>query len=120
MMKKVLGIVALCAAMFIPQNVMGEEMKVMTRQQEGAIISASDSHIQYVGRISFKNPASPLFTFPGVQIRAAFTGTSLKMMAKPMSGYFMVEIDGSKAFKVGFNAERDSVVTLAAALPFRR
>ena len=29
----------------------------------------------------------------------------------------MVRIDGSKAFKVGFNSERDSVVSLAAALP---
>lgn len=94
-----------------------EENQYMTRQQEGSIIPASDSHIQYIGRISFRNPEAPLFTFPGVQIRAAFTGTSLKMMAKPKSGYFMAEIDGSKAFKVGFNAERDSVVSLAAALP---
>ena len=70
-----------------------------------------------IGRVSFRNPQSPSFTFPGVQIRAAFTGTSLKMIAKPKTGYFMVRIDGSKAFKVGFNSERDSVVSLAAALP---
>lgn len=83
----------------------------------GTIVPATDSHIQYIGRVSFKNPEAPLFTFPGVQIRTGFTGTSLKMMAKPGSGYFMVEIDGCEAFKVGFNTMRDSVATLAAALP---
>ncbi len=90
---------------------------VSTIKQAGNIIPATDGNIQYVGRVSFRNPQSPSFTFPGVQIRAAFTGTSLKMIAKPKSGYFMVRIDGSKAFKVGFNSERDSVVSLAAALP---
>ena len=117
MNKKTIGMAALTAAILITQNVMAEDVRVTTRQQEGTIVAATDSHIQYVGRVSMKNPASPMFTFPGVQIRAAFTGTSLKMVAKPKSGYFMAEIDGSKAFKVGFNAERDSVVTLAAALP---
>lgn len=105
---------ALCALSLATK---AQEQQVTTMQQPGTHISATDSHIQYVGRISFKNPASPMFTFPGVQIRAAFTGTSLKMIAKPKSGYFMAKIDGCKAFKVGFNAERDSVVTLAAALP---
>lgn len=80
-------------------------------------VKPTDRHIQYVGRISFKNPESPAFNFPGVQINTGFTGTSLKMVAKPKSGYFMASIDGCEAFKVGFNAERDSVVTLAAALP---
>ena len=39
------------------------------------------------------------------------------MMCRPMTGYFMAQVDGSEPFKVGFNAERDSVVTLATALP---
>ena len=68
---------------------------VSTIKQAGNIIPATDSNIQYVGRVSFRNPQSPSFTFPGVQIRAAFTGTSLKMMAKPKSGYFMVRIESS-------------------------
>lgn len=80
-------------------------------------VKPTDTHIQYLGRISFANPESPAFTFPGIQINTGFTGTSLKMVAKPMSGYFMASIDGCEAFKVGFNAEKDSVVTLAAALP---
>lgn len=82
----------------------------------GHQISPADQRIQYIGRVSLSNPTAPLFTFPGVQIRARFGGTSLKMMAKPMSGYFMASIDGCKAFKVGFNSPNDSIVSLAAGL----
>lgn len=88
-----------------------------TLTPQGTWIKPSDEHIQYVGRISFKNPDSPAFTYPGIQINARFEGTSLKMVAKPMSGYFMAQIDKGEPFKVGFNAPLDSVVTLATALP---
>lgn len=88
-----------------------------TLSPKGKWIRPTDSHIQYIGRVSHTNPDSPAFTFPGTQIRSGFTGTSLKMVAKPMSGYFMAEVDGAEAFKVCFNAERDSVVTIATALP---
>ena len=84
---------------------------------QGSIIPATDPNIQYIGRISFKNPEAPLFTYPGVQINARFEGTSLRLHFKPESGYFMVRIDGSEAFKVGFTAKEDSVVTVAVALP---
>jgi len=84
---------------------------------KGTVVKPTDSHIQYVGRVSMKNPESPMWTFPGVQIRTGFTGTGIKMIAKPNSGYFMAQIDDCEAFKVCFNSERDSVVTLAAALP---
>ena len=57
------------------------------------------------------------FTFPGTQINACFTGTSLKLWAKPKSGYFMAQIDQSEPFKVALMGERDSVITIAAALP---
>jgi lysophospholipase L1-like esterase len=83
----------------------------------GAIISPADPHIQYAGRISFANPERPAWNFPGIQIMAAFEGTSLRMMAKPQSGYFMAQIDEAEPFKVAFRGERDSVVTLATALP---
>lgn len=83
----------------------------------GTIVSPSDSHIQYTGRISFANPERPTFNFPGVQINAAFEGTSLKMMAKPGSGYFMAQIDQGEPFKVAFTGKADSLVTLATALP---
>lgn len=88
-----------------------------TIQPKGEFIKPSDKHIQYVGRISFKNPDSPCFTYPGVQINAAFQGTSLKLYCKPMSGYFMAQIDQAEPFKVSFNAPNDSIVTLATALP---
>lgn len=89
-------------------------------QPQGRRISPADSHIDYIGRVSFAHPERPTFTFPGVQIRTAFTGTSLRMIAKPRSGYFMAQIDGAAPFKVGFNAERDSLVNLATALPWGR
>lgn len=85
---------------------------------QGQRIAPTDPAIEYVGRVSMRQPERPTFTFPGVTIRTAFTGTSLRMIAKPRSGYFMAQIDGCPAFKVGFNAERDSIVTLATALPY--
>ena len=84
---------------------------------KGAFISPDDPRICYMGRVSFTNPQRPTWNFPGVQIIAAFEGTSLRMMAKPKSGYFMAQIDEAEPFKVAFRGERDSVVTLATALP---
>lgn len=108
-MKKVL-ILALTAMMC------QQLMAIKTMPIKGAIISPTDKHIQYTGRISFTNPERPAFNFPGIQIRAAFEGTSLRMMAKPNSGYFMAQIDKAEPFKVAFRGERDSLVTLATAL----
>ena len=87
---------------------------------KGSVISPADKHICYAGRISFANPERPTWNFPGIQIIAAFEGTSLRMMAKPKSGYFMAQIDQAEPFKVAFRGERDSVVTLATALPDTR
>ena len=84
---------------------------------KGCIISPTDPFIQYTGRISFANPERPAWNFPGIQIVASFEGTSLRMIAKPRSGYFMAQIDQADPFKVAFRGERDSVVTLATALP---
>ena len=80
----------------------GISAKAQRIQLEGTVVKPSDEHIQYIGRFSFKNPDSPAFTYPGVQINARFEGTSLKMLAKPMSGYFMAQIDNGKPFKVGY------------------
>ena len=84
---------------------------------KGSIISPTDKFIQYAGRISFANPERPAWNFPGIQIVASFEGTSLRMIAKPRSGYFMAQIDQAEPFKVAFRGERDSVATLATALP---
>ncbi len=83
----------------------------------GTVVSPADKHILYTGRISFSNPERPAWNFPGIQIVAAFEGTSLKMIAKPQSGYFMAQIDKAEPFKVAFTGKKDSVVTLATALP---
>ena len=88
-----------------------------TLPMKGTVVLPTDSHIQYVGRICFDNPLRPRFTFPGVQINARFTGTSVRLWAKPRSGYFMAQIDRAEPFKVALTGERDSVVTLATALP---
>lgn len=82
----------------------------------GNVAKADNPGIQYIGRVDFTNPERPAFNFPGTEIRANFEGTSLKMIARPMSGYFMVQIDSCEAFKVSFNNPTDSVVTLATAL----
>ena len=87
---------------------------------KGTFVSPADKHILYAGRISFTNPERPAWNYPGVQIVAAFEGTSLKMMAKPGSGYFVAQIDGAEPFKVAFRGAKDSVVTLATALPDAR
>ena len=84
---------------------------------KGTFVSPADPHILYTGRISFTNPERPAWNYPGVQIIATFEGTSLRMMAKPQSGYFMAQIDDAEPFKVAFRGERDSVVSLATALP---
>ncbi len=79
-------------------------------------IMPTDRHIQYIGRYEAKNLERPIFTYPGFQIRSGFEGTSLKMVAKPNSGYFMAEIDGREAFKFCLDNETDSVVELASDL----
>lgn len=86
---------------------------------EGTVIKASNPLIQYVGRVSFAKSMGDVasFNFPGTTIMAKFQGTSLKMICRPKTGYFMAQVDGSTPFKVGFNAERDSVVMIATALP---
>ena len=89
---------------------------ITTVPLKGTIISPTDQHILYTGRISFTNPERPTWNYPGIQIIAAFEGTSLRMIAKPQSGYFMAQIDQAEPFKVAFRGERDSVVTLATAL----
>ena len=84
---------------------------------QGKVIKPTDKNIQYVGRICFDHPERPRFTFPGTQINICFTGTSVKLWAKPHSGYFMARVDQAEPFKVALMSERDSIVTVATALP---
>lgn len=83
----------------------------------GSVVKADDGNIQYVGRTRRNADGSVAFNYPGTEIRARFQGTSLRMVCRPMTGFFMAQIDGKEPFKVSFNGRRDSVVTLATALP---
>lgn len=78
-------------------------------------IKATNPNIEYIGRVSHKTPGCVKFSFPGVQIRAVFEGTSLSMIMKPGSGYYMVEVDNDAAVKV-LSTKEDSLVTLATGL----
>lgn len=83
---------------------------------EGTMNEATNPLINYVGRVRFTPEGWASFNYPGTEINADFEGTSLRMSASPMSGFFMVEVDGCKGFKVSFNSQTDSVVSLATAL----
>ena len=94
-MKKYL--LGLMASLFFSQCVHAQE-----KSTQYTLYHPNDTNIQYIGRIDDSDPMHPAFTYPGVQIRTGFTGTSLEMMCKLHSGYFMVEIDGGEPFKVSF------------------
>ena len=99
----------LLMSLFFHQYVHSQE-----KSTNKTLFHPSDKNIQYIGRIEDSNPDSPVFTYPGVQIRTGFTGTSLEMMCKLHSGYFMAEIDGGEAFKISFIG--NTVVNLARDL----
>lgn len=66
----------------------------------------------YVGRVSHRVPGVARFTYPGVQIHAQFTGSSVAMVMKPGSGYYMIELDDRAPFKVQ-SVKGDSIVKIA-------
>lgn len=64
------------------------------------LISPSNPNMAYIGRVVKSNPEAYSWTYPGVQIRAVFSGTSVSMRAKADCGYFMVEVDDCAPYKV--------------------
>ena len=86
----------------------------MLHAQKTNFVPASDSRLAYVGRMSL-NGQCVSWTYPGLQIHAAFTGTSLRMKTSPGSGFFMVEIDDREPFKIEAS-ETDSVLLVADGL----
>lgn len=78
-------------------------------------VKASDPRIAYTGRASYKSPDYVAWNWPGFQIHASFSGSSLKMKTSPGSGYFMVVVDGQKPFKVESTKE-NGVVEIASGL----
>ena len=64
-------------------------------------VKATDPGFAYVGRISWTTKAdAAVWTYPGVQIHATFTGTSASMKTNPDCGYFMIEVDDQEPRKV--------------------
>ena len=64
-------------------------------------VKATDPGFAYVGRISWNTvPGAAVWTYPGVQIHAVFTGTSATMKTNADCGYFMVEVDSLAPHKV--------------------
>ena len=101
-MKKVW--VMMLATLMVSSTMMaGNVKKSTTLPIVGEVVKASHPMIQYVGRVSFaKNPDVASFNYPGTTIEASFQGSSLKMLCRPKTGYFMAQIDGCEPFKVGF------------------
>lgn len=80
-------------------------------------ISPSDAGFVYEGRISFANADAPRWHYPGVQIRCTFTGTSVRLLTKPGSGFFICQIDDASPFKVESTTDNEGEITLATGLP---
>ncbi|MFN3404875.1 MAG: GDSL-type esterase/lipase family protein [Cytophagaceae bacterium] len=94
----------------------------LTAQDQEKYIMADDPLIQYTGRIDFANPKAPAYSFPGISIKASFTGTSVKAVIKDYgsggnttTNYYNVFIDGVvvKVLKV---IATDTLYPLASGL----
>ena len=82
---------------------------------DNKFITADDSRIGYIGRVSHTRKNVARYTYPGTSIVAKFSGTSIAMKTKPESGFYMVEIDDNEAFKVNTQTA-DSLIVLADSL----
>jgi hypothetical protein len=78
-------------------------------------IKPTDPNITYLGRISFENPEALKFTYPGIQFHINFQGTSVSMVTKPGSGYFMIELDNLEPYKV-HSCDSTDIVKIAEGL----
>jgi len=67
-------------------------------------IKANHSEIVYWGRVDHSKPKSPSFSYPGVTIKAQFTGTSIKAWIESIDvghkNYFYVIIDDNDPIKI--------------------
>ncbi len=58
------------------------------------LIPANHPYIQYIGRWDMSDSLHPRFSWPGVQIAAAFSGTSIGVRLADRTNYYNVNIDG--------------------------
>ena len=81
------------------------------------LVPATASGFAYVGRVSHTyRPGAVTWTYPGVQIRCTFSGTSAAMKTSSDCGYFMVEVDDIAPHKVQV-MKGDGITRLANGLP---
>lgn len=85
-------------------------------------IRASDSNIQYIGRIDFTDKQNPLFSNPGISIRAKFQGPAIDVILKDYgtgtvstTNYYTIIIDGS-LFKVLKVNNKDTIYEISHTL----
>ena len=86
------------------------------------VFGADNNKIQYSGRIDFANPKSPEFSFPGISIKAKFTGPAIDVIIKDFSAgsstttnYYDVLIDGSVKKVLEVNST-DTLYKISASL----
>lgn len=85
-------------------------------------IPANDSYFQYTGRIDFRNPKRPTFSYPGVSIKANFQGPSVTVILKDYAtgtptttNYYNVIIDGGTPTVLKVNSN-DTLYPISSSL----
>lgn len=90
-------------------------------QKQFQIISPSSQKIEYVGRINFNNPDSPVIYWSGSSVTMRFTGSSVSARLSDELGknYFNVVIDNDSIYPLKL-AQCDSTYVLAENLDTNR
>ena len=59
-------------------------------------VAADHQHLQYTGRVDFRDRRAPVLSWPGTSVAATFTGTSLAIVLDDQHGknYYNVFLDG--------------------------
>jgi len=83
-------------------------------------IPANHPNLQYVGRWDMSNPLRPLHSWPGVQIYAEFSGTSIGVRMADSENYYNVYIDGKLHSVFHGSSAADSDYTVASDLKNER
>ncbi|MBN1409943.1 MAG: hypothetical protein JW969_03805 [Spirochaetales bacterium] len=67
-------------------------------EEKALFVSADDARITYTGRVDFRNRKEPRFDWPGVTIRAGFSGTSIAVQLVDGRNDYDVIIDDQEPF----------------------
>ncbi len=84
-------------------------------EEKVKFFSASDAHLQYVGRIDFSNPELPRAWAPGVYMRAAFWGRDCEIVVKDQvlydkfHNYISVVVDGGPPRRIKLTKKNNRI-----------